>query len=56
VSFLVRRASGGGREATIVIGYPPAYRVSDFRLLGYFKRIVDFDTKVTDSVLQLGVT
>jgi hypothetical protein len=48
--------SGSGREATIVIGHPPAYRVSDFRLLGYFKRIIDFDTKVTDGVLQFGVT
>ncbi len=44
-----------GREATIVTGRPPTGRVSDIRLLGYFKRIVNFDAKVSDGILQLGV-
>jgi hypothetical protein len=44
-----------GREATIVISRFPAGWVSDIRMLGQFKRIVDFDSKVPDGILQLGV-
>ncbi len=47
--------SAPGREATIAIGRPSAGWISDIRLLGYFKRIVDFDSKVPDGILQLGV-
>ena len=50
------RTAGSGREATIVNGHLPAYRVSDIRLLGDFQRIIDFDAKVPDRILQLGVT
>ncbi len=39
----------------MAIGRPPAGRVSDIRLLGYLKRIVNFDAKVSDGILQLGV-
>ena len=45
-----------GREATIATSRPPAGWVSDIRLLGHFQRIVDFDSKVPDGILQLGVT
>ncbi len=48
--------STSGREATIAAIRPPAGRVSDIRLLGHFQRIVDFDSKVPDDMLQLGVT
>jgi len=43
------------REATIVIGQPPAGWVSDIRLLGHFERIVDIDARVPNGILQLGV-
>ncbi len=35
---------------------PPAGRVSDIRLLRHFQRVVDFNSKIPDGILQLGVT
>lgn len=36
-------------------GHLPGYRVSDIRLLGDSQRIIDFDAKLPNGILQLGV-